>query len=407
MSQSRQAHLDSLRGVASLVVIIGHYLAAFYPYTIFGNQGDYLQHAEWENLVFYPPFGLITAGHFAVCLFFILSGYVLSYSHLGESKRKHKIFASIIKRPIRLGGLVWLTIICGSILWNCGLFFNAAASDLTSSKPWLSSFWDKDFNFNVFLIDFTTAAFSKGAVYNPPLWTIKIELYGSLMVYLFLLLLGNFKYRALVAILLITLSRDSLYQGFWLGLLVADIIKNHTISIKLPNAYHYFLLIGFIYFSSYPNYVDQNFLASTIYKYLPDDKDFGGGYPMLSALLLFLLSISSSQLKKCLNLPVFQFLGGISYGLYVIHFLVIGSLSSWLFLALNSYFSFNVSFLLVLLSGLVFIIPIAYLATRYVDNPSIRLANHLGNKLVQWTKTHDLRALAYAAWQRCRIKSHR
>lgn len=359
-------------------------------------------------MVFYPPFGLIVAGHFAVCLFYILSGYVLSYSYLGESKRRQKILASIIKRPIRLGGLVWLTIICGSLLWYCRLFFNGAVSDLTSSKPWFNSYWEKNFNFNAFFIDFASSAFSKGNIYNPPLWTIKIELYGSLMVYLFLLLLGNFKYRVLVAILLIILFRDSLYQGFWIGLLVADIIKIQTTSIRwtaplsvptkgcsprLTNVYRYLLLIAFVYFSSYPNYVNQDFLGSTIYKYLPDDKGFGGGYPMLSALLLFLLSISSDQLKKHLNLPVLQFLGGISYGLYVIHFLVIGSLSSWLFLALNSYFSFNISFLLVLLSGLPFIIFMAYLATKYVDNPSIRLASHLGNKVICITTLSSIKKL--------------
>jgi len=393
MNQSRQAHLDSLRGIAALIVVIAHYLAAFYPYTIFGNQGGYQQHADWENMVFYPPFGLLVAGHFAVCLFFILSGYVLSYSYLGESKRRQKILASIIKRPIRLGGLVWLTIICGSLLWYCGLFFNGEVSDLTSSKPWLNSFWEKNFNFNAFFIDFASSAFSKGSIYNPPLWTIKIELYGSLMVYLFLLFLGNFKYRVLVAILLIILFRDSLYQGFWIGLLVADIIKNQTTSIRLTNVYRYLLLIAFVYFSSYPNYVNQDFLGRTIYKYLPDDKGFGGGYPMLSALFLFLLSISSDQLKKHLNLPVLQFLGGISYGLYVIHFLVIGSWSSWLFLALNSYFSFNISFLLVLLSGLPVIIFTAYLATKYVDNPSIRLASYLGNKVICITTLSSIKKL--------------
>ncbi|MEH1910993.1 acyltransferase family protein [Nostoc sp.] len=382
MKQSRQLHLDSLRGIAALIVIIVHYLAVFYPYTVFGNQGSYLQRADWENIFFYPPFGLIVAGHFAVCLFFILSGYVLSYSHLGDLQRKQKILVSIIKRPIRLGGLVWFTIICGALLWHFGLFFNVAVSDLTSSKPWFSHFWGDSFNFKAFFIDLAFSSFSKGTIYNPPLWTIKKELYGSIMVYLFLLLLGSFKYRILVYTLLVILFRDSLYQGFWIGLLIADIMKNYSSSIKFPKIYCYLLLILFVYLSSYPHYVNQDFLGSTIYKYLPDDKGFGGGYPMISALSLFLLAISSNQLKKLLNLPFLQFLGGISYGLYVIHFLVIGSFSSWLFLSLNSYFSFNISFLLTLLSGLPFIIFTAYLATKYVDNPSIRLADYLGNKII-------------------------
>jgi len=384
MNQSRQTHLDSLRGIAALIVVVDHHLAAFYPYTIFGPQGTYQQHTIWEDLVFYPPFGLAGAGPFAVCLFFILSGYVLSYSHLGELHRRKKITASIIKRPIRLGGLVWFTIICGSLLWYYGLFFNGVAAELTGSKPWFNNYWAGDFDFCRFLINLTTSAFNKGKIYNPPLWTIKIELYGSLLVYLFLWLFGKSKYRMAVAIFLIILSRYSLYQGFWIGLLIADIIKKQSADnpFKLPEVYKYLLLMLFVYLSSYPNYVSHKFLDSTIYSFLPDDKDFGGGYSMLAALAVFLLAVTNNQFKKCLNLPFLRFLGGISYGLYAIHFLIIGSFSSWLFLTLSEFFNFNVSFILVLLTGLPLIIFAAYLSTKWIDNPSIRIADYIGGKVV-------------------------
>ena len=113
----------------------------------------------------------------SVCLFFILSGYVLSYSNLGESQRREKILASFVKRPIRLGGLVWFTMICAALLWSYGLFFNGSAADLTGSKPWFNQYWAGDFDFYRFFINFVTSSFKKGKFYNPPLWTLKIELY--------------------------------------------------------------------------------------------------------------------------------------------------------------------------------------------------------------------------------------
>lgn len=382
MSISRQGHLDSLRGIAALIVVIVHYIAAFYPYTIYGSQEEYLQHSVWENLFFSPPFGLVVSGHFAVCLFFILSGYVLSYRYLGEPKQGHKILTSIIKRPIRLGGLVWLTMICGALMWYFGLFLNVAVSNISNSKPWFNELWAGDFSFYKFIVDISTSSFARSYIYNVPLWTIQIELYGSIMVYIFVLVLGRFKYRFLVSIFLIIYFKDNLYQGFWIGLFIADIMKNRTSQspIKFKNRYSCLLLILFIYFSSYPNYVSQEFLKGTIYAFLPDDRKFDGGYPMLSALLIFILAISNSRFKECLNLPFLQFLGRISYGMYAVHILVIGSLSSWLFLVLNSYLGYSLSFLVVLLSGLPLITLIAYLATRYIDNPLLVIANYIGEK---------------------------
>lgn len=382
--KSRQAHFDSLRGIAALIVVITHYFTAFYPYTIFGAGGGYQQHTSLENFVFFPPLGIIVSGQFAVCLFFILSGYVLSYSYLGESNQVRKILVSIIKRPIRLGGLVWFSIIAGSLLWYFGLFANIPVADLTSSKPWFNHFWRGDFDFSKFLINLTTASFSRGDIYNPPLWTIKIELYGSMMVFLFVLLFGQFKFRLLISILLVFVFYDSLYQGFWVGLSIAEIVKNHSYKRPLiSNTTLYSLaIILFVYFSSYPHYVSHDFLNRTIYAILPDDKGFGGGYPMLAALLMFILLVSSARLKKYLNKPLFQFLGHISYGLYVMHFLVLGSLSSWLFQISYNQLGYQGSFIISSASGLLILVLVSYIATEYVDSPAIKFSNYIGNRVV-------------------------
>jgi len=379
----RQYYIDSLRGLAALIVVFHHYLLVFYPYTVGGQQGGYEQHFTWENIFFYPPFGLLNAGRLAVSLFFILSGYVLSYKYLGEAGQSFKILASIIKRPIRLGGLVWFSIICGACLWYWGLFANNSVAEVTSSQ-WFGTCWANKFDFNRLFFILRNAAFSRGRVFNPPLWTIKVELYGSIMVFLYILLLGQFRYRILVSALLIFLFRGNLYQGFWIGLCIADLKKNFISpkSIRLGTILNILIFVIFMYGSSYPAFVNKDFIQGTIYSYLPVSNFPNNVYPMFFALLIFLLVLSNKWAKDFLNNPFFLCLGEISYGIYAMHFIVLGSLSSWLFLVIHRFLGYNFSFWIVFLSALPTIVGLAYIVTKYVDIPSIKLANYVGRKVV-------------------------
>lgn len=204
------------------------------------------------------------------------------------------------------------------------------------------------------------------------------------MVYTFLILFRQSKHRFLILIALIYVFKDSLYQGFWIGIIIADMTKNDVFKNTpiSPKPYQYTVAILFLYFSSFPNYVTQEFLQNTIYCFLPDDKGFGGGYPMLSAFLIFLLANSSNRFKNSLNSSVLQFLGNISYGIYVIHFLIIGSFSSWLFLTLIEPIGYHASFAVVLSTGLLFIIITAHISTKFIDTPSIKIASYIGKKVV-------------------------
>ncbi|MEO1887594.1 MAG: hypothetical protein ABGX72_09550, partial [Methyloprofundus sp.] len=56
--QAHQAHLDSLRGIAAIIIVITHYIGAFFPFAAFANQGSYQQKHLLEEIFFYPPFGL-------------------------------------------------------------------------------------------------------------------------------------------------------------------------------------------------------------------------------------------------------------------------------------------------------------------------------------------------------------
>ena len=78
----REEQLDGLRGIAALIVMNSHFVCAFFPYLnskffpeIFSNSD------KVNNLIGFlqpPGLSIIFNGHAAVCVFFVLSGHVLS-----------------------------------------------------------------------------------------------------------------------------------------------------------------------------------------------------------------------------------------------------------------------------------------------------------------------------------------
>jgi peptidoglycan/LPS O-acetylase OafA/YrhL len=378
----RQGSMDALRGMAALQVMGTHYISAFYPYAVFGAQGSYVKKSSWETLLFFPPFGLLTAGNFAICLFFILSGYVLSYRFLGERHAFLDIASAMLKRPIRLGGLVVFTVILSAALWAGGFYFNSEVSALTGARPWFERPWRGDLEFGGLLVNMGTAMFAQAGYYNPPLWTIKIELYGSMYVFIFLMIFGACRRRGLIVLALLLMLRNSPYFGFFMGLFLADMVKHHAANIQDGRRKAMFLiaLIGAAYFSSYPGYVSPAFLRMTAYGVLPERSAMFVGYPMLAAILVFGLLALSRTCQQALTRPSMLWLGQVSYAVYALHFLVLGSLASWLFLAWRPMLGHDLAFLAVVVCSLPLTLWLSHWATMLVDMPSARLGQWLSRR---------------------------
>src|SRR2546430_6654006 len=69
--------LDSLRGLAAITVLVGHYLNPFLV-----QSGPYAGVGRAVQLARKTPLFGLFAGHEAVMLFFVLSGFVLSLKFL-------------------------------------------------------------------------------------------------------------------------------------------------------------------------------------------------------------------------------------------------------------------------------------------------------------------------------------
>ena len=112
---------------------------------------------------------------------------------------------------------------------------------------------------------------------------------------------------------------------------------------------------------------------------------------MLGAMLLFAALLLSPAAQSFLTRPLFAFLGRISYALYAIHYVFLCSFSSWLFLQLQNSLGYHQSVMLTVLISLLLLAGISLLLARWVDGPSIRLANAIAER---WR--HSLKERAFA-----------
>ncbi|WP_269850238.1 acyltransferase family protein [Methanosarcina horonobensis] len=71
------SYLDGLRGIAAVNVMIMHFFVALAPAMIYGSELP-SHFGNLDHLFSTTPLGLIGAGNFSVCIFFVLSGYVLT-----------------------------------------------------------------------------------------------------------------------------------------------------------------------------------------------------------------------------------------------------------------------------------------------------------------------------------------
>jgi peptidoglycan/LPS O-acetylase OafA/YrhL len=79
LSRHRFASLDGLRGVAALVVVFHHALLVV-PSLVLPYAGDFSPVGGLPGWLLYSPLHLAWAGPEAVCVFFVLSGFVLAYA---------------------------------------------------------------------------------------------------------------------------------------------------------------------------------------------------------------------------------------------------------------------------------------------------------------------------------------
>src|SRR6185437_12518770 len=174
----RYGHLDGLRGLAALNVMLSHAVVAF-DFAVY-NGVPAMSHWGSDLTLSAFPFLLPVAGaSFSVCVFFVLSGFVLARAF---SRSVLGVPAQVAKRIVRLTLPIASATLLSWALLRAGLIINHEAAALTRSG-WLAAQMTQAPDFLAALHEGTVgswiAANEFTTSYNTSLWTMPIEFLGS------------------------------------------------------------------------------------------------------------------------------------------------------------------------------------------------------------------------------------
>lgn len=373
------AYLEGLRGIAALIVVFHHLVLLFYPALNYGNGTN-----STLNTIAVTPLNIFYNGDFAVCLFFVLSGYVLSYKYI-LTNDPHIVAGYAIKRYFRLMPLIASSVLVIFILSRLNLFHTQQLNDRLQLGDWLTSMFNGDPSFITMLKNIFYGIFLLGDnSYNPVVWSMGIEFIGSMLLFAFLLLNHKIKPKWILFVLTLLLAvylKRYYYIAFLLGYGLCFVDQKKLLRITPIILKLILLLIG-IMCASYP--ADWQHWNTSIYAFMTfEGIDLYSFYHVLGSGILLLLITQNNALKNFFSLKPVLFLGRISFSMYLYHLivliLIIPHIFSWCILTLN----YKITVLICILVSFPVILLVSYVTEMIIDKPALKFANKLEAKILE------------------------
>jgi peptidoglycan/LPS O-acetylase OafA/YrhL len=354
----RTAYLDGLRGFAAFIVYWHHHQLwahdAIGAGPILENAFGYNGHYYFACLPAVRTF--FTGGHFAVSVFFVISGYVLSAKplmliHAGEHiKLADNLASALFRRWLRL----FIPVICTTFLYMTSWHAFGLWTDSEHQSNYRDELWKWYAEFKNFSFVFNTSG-DPWFPYNIHVWSIPVEFRGSIVIYTALLALSRCTRNARLwcevgLIFYFMYIVDGWFSSMFVaGMLLCDLdllAENN----KLPRFFSRLepfkelifchLLVISIYLSGVPSHGSdlQVLKTSRGWYYLSFLKpqavfDYKWFYLFWAATFLVASTSRIAWLKSFFETPFNQYMGRISFAFYLVHGPVLWILGDRLYVA--------------------------------------------------------------------------
>jgi peptidoglycan/LPS O-acetylase OafA/YrhL len=376
INASRSAHLDGLRGIASLMVLFNHLALSVLP-------SISTLHPDASGLAVLiaigrSPLSIAWGGDFGVCIFFVLSGYVLSQFCMTTDLG---FFAKLARRYVRLALPMAFSTILAFGLMKSGAFFNKEAASTVSHSDWFALWYQLPASLWAAIGDGFWNAFIFGrSDYNSNLWTMRIELVGSVAIFLLYALAADRRLRILVAILAVFLS-PGYYPLFAAGCLLFELFElqaqteggRPVVALELAAA---MLLLAGIVAGGFPASGIHTGISSQWHRWL-SDSDSALGWHTAGAILVLIAVHQSALLRAAFGGRAMQLLGRLSFPIYLIQIPLLCSFTALLLLKLPIHQYWMMAVVSIVTTTLI-MLPLAWLTYRFVEAPTVRASRTVG-----------------------------
>ncbi|EPJ9039590.1 acyltransferase [Serratia ureilytica] len=360
-------YLEGLRGICCFIVIIDHCVSIYKPdirYTSFSDIGGMLR-----RLIAWTPLNIVYSGIAPVCIFFILSGFVLSIK-FNKTHEGSAIFNGVVKRYPRLVLPILASMLMSALLYYILKYTTGHVIELGFIPAILEAVY--------------FAPFQHVPLHNYALWTISFEFYGSFIVFGLLAFFGMHRRRLIFYALVFSFlyAWGSFYCLFVFGMILNDLYIDNK--FKIHGVLRALMFLIGIMLATSPYERDGVYLYGGIYKYIEyiSVGSYRDTYQMLmltGSMLIFMSILGSSLSEKLLENKLAQFLGRISFPLYVVHVCILNIIAA---IAKSYYGDIHMStFIMLLLVTVSVCLLLSYYFEKYIDLPSIKMANVFAKKI--------------------------
>lgn len=348
------SYLDGLRGLAAMIVFICHYTEENHQYLVpsYGFNVDGI-----SSFLQLPFFRLLYSGRPMVHIFFVISGFVLSYKPLKAIRARdlNKCYTSLasstFRRPFRLFGPCVISTAMVGVLIQLGYMYRPLPTNTMQFWAWVDAIfhsitwpWAWDFDLR--------------PAFDIHLWSIPIEFVHSYMLFLTLLMLSRLreKVRTVTMVLLfayVVACGKWAAMEFYAGMMLADIHIRRSAEARskqlqdlvdpatqtspgtLPpfvenQALHYgihvSLLVLSLYVAGWPNFdAPKTPIIRWLYNHTPssfppiDNLTPQKFWFAMQAIAMVWTCGELHFVKRFLERPIPQYCGHISYALYIVH----------------------------------------------------------------------------------------
>jgi len=315
--------LEGLRGIAAAIVVLYHLVLGFTPKGVGVVPHG---HGGWDVVI---QFGLgMLNGSAAVAVFFVLSGFILSLP-FSKDRSIGRILVAILKRWPRLAMLT--TIAClfaWALIWVSHNNYKAAAHVI--GTRWMATHGNSpiaghpDMGWREALRDGLYRVFLFGDVhFDSPLWTMRIELFGSFAIFLaapILFAIKSWPVRlSLIALVMVWAGGTypiTYISDFLVGVVMAMLFSEN----RMPNFRNWqAAIVGVLAIYLFSFTYEQKLLIHAPIKAILPVGDTSHFVWDASAALLIMVLLGNPFLRRVFSKTWAVWLGLLSFPIYLLH----------------------------------------------------------------------------------------